>query len=166
MSRFFGDRFDARQVGVSVKRCCYFSRGQEVNTLLINRSTVSVNFMVPASTTQSEAASFLPIDRRHSFSQGKHDESAVNTRGVSMFPFKFDPLFIEDPLEERNNVARNCFRVHQVQKCFSDAANAITEKLQALDQRARTGCWEAQNRLFAGLDTTSLLEELVGTEFS
>lgn len=29
-------------------------------------------------------------------------------------PFKFDPLFIEDPLEPRNNVGRNCFRIFQV----------------------------------------------------
>lgn len=34
---------------------------------------------------------------------------------MSYVPYKFDPLFIEDPLAPGNNVGRNCFRVLQVE---------------------------------------------------
>lgn len=39
---------------------------------------------------------------------------------TSNVPFKFDPLFIEDPLTPENNVGRNCFRIYQVQRCFNE----------------------------------------------
>ena len=33
-------------------------------------------------------------------------------------------MLIEDPLNLRNNVARNCFRVKQIQRAFASASRA------------------------------------------
>lgn len=45
-------------------------------------------------------------------------------------PYTFDPLFVEDPLAEGNNVGRNAFRIVQVQRCFSDAHRALSSALE------------------------------------
>ena len=39
---------------------------------------------------------------------------------------RFDPLWIEDPLNPTNNVGRNCFRIRQIQRSFAHAADALT----------------------------------------
>lgn len=49
-------------------------------------------------------------------------------------PFKFDPLFIEDPLTPGNNVGRNCFRILQVQKTCSDAYDLIVSTLRSSER--------------------------------
>jgi len=45
-------------------------------------------------------------------------------------PYTFDPLFVEDPLSEGNNVGRNAFRIFQVQRAFSDAHRALVAALE------------------------------------
>ena len=44
--------------------------------------------------------------------------------------YTFDPLFVEDPLSETNNVGRNAFRIFQVQRAFSDAHRALVAALE------------------------------------
>jgi hypothetical protein len=46
-------------------------------------------------------------------------------------PYRFDPLFIEDPLALGNNVGRNCFRIVQIQKAWSDAHAALVAAVDA-----------------------------------
>jgi DNA polymerase sigma len=121
--RFYGERFDPRQTGVSVRSRCYFSR----------RETTSHPFVqsvaVPLTTDLDSDNNAVPdLDRRHSF-QGGRPETPSSASGL--FPFKFDPLYVEDPLEPRNNVARNCFRVSQVQKLWTEAACAIVSNLRS-----------------------------------
>jgi hypothetical protein len=41
-----------------------------------------------------------------------------------------DPLLVEDPLSEGNNVGRNAFRIFQVQRAFSDAHRALVAALE------------------------------------
>ncbi|EOD41953.1 hypothetical protein EMIHUDRAFT_431888 [Emiliania huxleyi CCMP1516] len=41
--------------------------------------------------------------------------------------FWFDPLYIEDPLREDNNVGRNCFRVRIIQQELARAANVVAQ---------------------------------------
>jgi len=41
---------------------------------------------------------------------------------------KFDPMFIEDPLDPTNNVARNCFRFRQIQKVFDKALESLMQE--------------------------------------
>lgn len=47
--------------------------------------------------------------------------------------YKFDPFFVEDPLSRGNNIGRNCFRIYQVQKSWSDALTAMCIQIQHLD---------------------------------
>lgn len=44
--------------------------------------------------------------------------------------YNFDPLWVEDPLSESNNVGRNAFRYLQVQRAFSDAHRALVAALE------------------------------------
>ena len=61
----------------------------------------------------------------------RNNSFADNTGFLSYVPYKFDPLFIEDPLNPGNNVGRNCFRVLQVQKSWNDVHRQMTQKLIA-----------------------------------
>lgn len=45
-------------------------------------------------------------------------------------PNTFDPLWVEDPISEGNNVGRNAFRYPQVQRAFSDAHRALVASLE------------------------------------
>jgi len=38
---------------------------------------------------------------------------------------RFDPLWIEDPLNPTNNVGRNCFRIRQILRSLARAADAL-----------------------------------------
>jgi len=39
---------------------------------------------------------------------------------------QFDPLYLEDPLNEGNNAGRNCFRIYLIQRIWSDGLRAVT----------------------------------------
>jgi hypothetical protein len=54
-------------------------------------------------------------------------------------PYTFDPLWVEDPLSESNNVGRNAFRFLQVQRAFSDAHRAL---VAALEWDVQSSCGE------------------------
>ena len=43
--------------------------------------------------------------------------------------FRFDPLYVEDPLSPGNNVGRNCFRIAQIQRAWHDAYVALSDRL-------------------------------------
>ena len=77
-------------------------------------------------------------------------------------PYKFDPLFVEDPLVPGNNVGRNCFRVLQILRCFRDVrgvmARALEGELRAL---APLGGTSGGGGAGAG-STEGMLQLLVG----
>lgn len=56
----------------------------------------------------------------------QHDQSSFD----SGMPYTFDPLFVEDPLSDGNNVGRNAFRIFQVQRALSDAHRALVAALE------------------------------------
>lgn len=140
--KFFGEQFDVRQTGISVRRKCYFSRrDNQLQFLQQHHQQHQASFNAPWSDM---------IDRRHSL-QGMRNGVA----GPPVyFPFKFDPVFIEDPLEERNNVARNCFRIVQVQRCWTEAAASICNRLR----QSATKSVDSDN------DNAGVLEALIGSE--
>ena len=164
---FFGERFDPRQTGISVKRRCYFSRS--INNI-ISAENSRLNYMHMPIGIQGT----LAADRRHSFHNPQsifprnppqstgymhHSPGHAAATGsnpvaaatyASRLPFKFDPLFIEDPLERRNNVGRNCFRVFQVMRSFCDAFAASVEQLRRIE------CGELP-------PNTAILTELIGS---
>ncbi|XP_050204087.1 uncharacterized protein LOC126654076 isoform X2 [Mercurialis annua] len=47
-----------------------------------------------------------------------------------------DPLHIDDPLFPTNNVGRNCFRIHQCIKAFSEAHSVLENELTSLHDKA------------------------------
>lgn len=66
---------------------------------------------------------------------GMHPNSNTTTSTspgtfLSYVPYKFDPLFVEDPLAPGNNVGRNCFRVLQVQRSWSEVYTMMTQQLR------------------------------------
>jgi DNA polymerase sigma len=77
---FYGNYFNPRSTGISVRTRQYFFR-----------------------------------------SQGAHD---------SLQAGKFDPIWVEDPMNVNNNVGRNAFRIFQVQRAFSDAHRALVASLE------------------------------------
>jgi DNA polymerase sigma len=64
----------------------------------------------------------------------EQQHGGFNQASLGFIPFKFDPLFIEDPLTPGNNVGRNCFRVLQVLKTFSEAYDAIVSVLRSSER--------------------------------
>lgn len=48
----------------------------------------------------------------------------------SAMPYTLDPMLIEDPLNESNNVGRNAFRIFSVLRAFSDAHRALMASLE------------------------------------
>ncbi|KAM7264312.1 hypothetical protein ACFE04_001995 [Oxalis oulophora] len=47
-----------------------------------------------------------------------------------------DPIHIDDPLYPTNNVGRNCFRIHQCIKAFSEAYTVLDSELTCLPENA------------------------------
>ena len=58
-------------------------------------------------------------------------ETAPTAMAMMDAPHKFDPLHIEDPLQPGNNVGRNVFRIHQIQRAFVDAATILAAEAGA-----------------------------------
>ncbi|CAJ1931824.1 unnamed protein product [Cylindrotheca closterium] len=156
---FYGNFFDPRATGISVRRRQYFVRP---NYSAVSYFEVGDGMWPPPSPThQTHAASGSPAKaprdflRRNSFSDaGSVDDIRRPARPLRLGtghryvshniahteklnkhyehgrPFTFDPLFVEDPLSSRNNVGRNAFRIFQVQRAFSDAHRALVASLE------------------------------------
>ncbi|XP_022144393.1 uncharacterized protein LOC111014060 isoform X2 [Momordica charantia] len=60
--------------------------------------------------------------------------------------YSIDPLHIDDPLFPTNNVGRNCFRIHQCIKAFSEAYSILESELICLSDNGDT-CSDATNRV-------------------
>jgi hypothetical protein len=151
---YFGNSFDPRTTGISVRRRQYFAR------MNYDQSQPMWDFGFPQHITPSPSSSVggrPDLIRRNSFNEnatmdglGLSIRSVSGSAGphaprpplfqpsshhrVSHQQYKptstFDPLFIEDPLSEGNNVGRNAFRVFQVQRAFSDAHRALVASLE------------------------------------
>ncbi|KAG8653680.1 uncharacterized protein LOC110614705 isoform X7 [Manihot esculenta] len=50
--------------------------------------------------------------------------------------YSIDPIHIDDPLFPTNNVGRNCFRIHQCTKAFSEAYSILENELASLPDDA------------------------------
>lgn len=157
---FYGNFFDPRATGISVRRRQYFVRP---NYALASYQVAGQGLPVwtPPSTHPPNVSPTSPPKgsrdflRRNSFSDtgsvdsvrrtGRPHRLASTHRYVSHNvsqtdemnnsfghgrPFTFDPLFVEDPLAAGNNVGRNAFRIFQVQRAFSDAHRALVASLE------------------------------------
>lgn len=60
--------------------------------------------------------------------------------------YSIDPIHIDDPLFPTNNVGRNCFRIHQCIKAFSEAYSVLEKELACLPDEGDT-CSRPAHRL-------------------
>lgn len=163
---FYGNCFDPRSVGISVKKRKYFSR--HVNHIALAQQSSSS--WAQQQSNQRLVPHDNALERRHSFNEKRdhmfndsfmgsinshgsfskqgqklhHQQSPGTTPSISHVrknkvpqqeqpaakPYTFDPLFVEDPLKESNNIGRNAFRVFQVKRAFADAHRALVATLE------------------------------------
>ena len=144
---FYGNSFDPRSTGVSVKNRCYFPRH------IVQQQSESGNAAKITHHPPSNLKFDSNLTRRHSFhdhdtivvtesagpytrySQQRQKHSPITVLGnpsltdnnlkiqsashkAAVKPYTFDPLFVEDPLSSSNNVGRNAFRIFQVRSLF------------------------------------------------
>ncbi|KAL3809266.1 hypothetical protein ACHAXA_009964 [Cyclostephanos tholiformis] len=107
---FYGNFFDPRITGISVRTRQYFFRSQDALLLL----------------PFPKQHRFTPLHRQFSI-QNTHSNMSQKQQFQSG---KFDPIWVEDPLNPGNNVGRNAFRIFQVQRAFSDAHRALVASLE------------------------------------
>ena len=97
-------------LGISVRTRQYFFRSQDALLLL----------------PFPKQHRFTPLHRQFSI-QNTHSNMSQKQQFQSG---KFDPIWVEDPLNPGNNVGRNAFRIFQVQRAFSDAHRALVASLE------------------------------------
>eukprot|EP00928_Gymnodinium_smaydae_P030160 TRINITY_DN22490_c0_g2_i1.p1 TRINITY_DN22490_c0_g2~~TRINITY_DN22490_c0_g2_i1.p1 ORF type:complete len:1116 (+),score=185.70 TRINITY_DN22490_c0_g2_i1:422-3349(+) len=102
---FYGSRYDPQTLGVSVARCAFLDRKSPSTWPPVQAEYVERGF-------SPGAGEFASLPRKLSLT----GEEA----------HRFDPLWIEDPLNPTNNVGRNCFRLRQIQRAMARAAETLT----------------------------------------
>ncbi|KAJ8602215.1 hypothetical protein CTAYLR_003648 [Chrysophaeum taylorii] len=96
---FYAHRFEARKTGISVGRACFFARAE-----LGSRHYAAAT----------------------GYAMGNNHDGATRAAHMAR-SFHFDPLYVEDPLSPGNNVGRNCFRIAQIQRAWSDAFFSLSD---------------------------------------
>ena len=119
---FYGNFFDPRTIGISVRTRQYFFRSQDAQQQTQN---------FPETQGWNSPHQFPDLTKRNSFASKPHrflqrqysfQSTQTNTSQSQQFKSaRFDPMWVEDPLNPGNNVGRNAFRIFQVQRAFSDA---------------------------------------------
>ena len=132
MLDFYGNFFDPRTTGISVRTRQYFFRSQDAHYSPESFSDLQGwNGQFPDLTKRNSFSSkphrFLPLHRQFSFQNTKTNNLSEKQQFKSG---KFDPIWVEDPLNPGNNVGRNAFRIFQVQRAFSDAHRALVASLE------------------------------------
>jgi len=133
---FYGNFFDPRTTGISVRTRQYFSRSQDAQHDLNNPAqhfieaptwTSPPQYQFPdltrrnSFTDRNKMPRFQPLNRYLTFQNGYQPHISQQpphhfpARSVhSGRPYTFDPIWVEDPLNPGNNVGRNAFRIFQV----------------------------------------------------
>lgn len=128
---FYGNNYDPRTTGISVRTRQYFFRSQDAHSLQNFRDvqgwvTPNQNQFpdMTMRTSSPQQNRFQPSNIQFGFAHS-------STSQKQQFPAgKFDPIWVEDPLNIGNNVGRNAFRIFQVQRAFSDAHRALVASLE------------------------------------
>ena len=122
--------FDPRTTGISVRTRQYFFRAQEAQHSQHDLPD-GQGWGAP------HQPQFPDLTKRNSFSTKPHriqplhrQYSFTQSNKTSLKSGKFDPMWVEDPLNPGNNVGRNAFRIFQVQRAFSDAHRALVASLE------------------------------------
>lgn len=144
---FYGNHFDPRVTGISVASCCFLRRetayadSKESMESSMTSGSMPISSSTISATQQSQykaktcvsACSYTRPDivsvRLSSPSSQTYENRLslqdwpVKDHGVDQTydSHKFDPIFVEDPLQPSNNVGRNCFRIMQIRRAFAAA---------------------------------------------
>lgn len=122
---FYGNQFQPAAYGISVLRHQYFARSTH------SQYYASTNLLNDGQAMSTQEG--MPPYRRHLVNNSTSN-TAVSGMGIAFnTPYKFDPLFVEDPLLQGNNVGRNCFRIQQVQRVWSHGYTILMEKLAMIE---------------------------------
>ena len=129
------------------------SRSQSFHSDVKNHIGYNESVSVAGSNNQSDTAvlsHFSGGQTRTDHSKHQGHPIAVATRGrqdlsvagkthhlTAGQSYQFDPLYIEDPLMPGNNVGRNCFRIFQVQRSFSQAHAHLESQLRQMEATGR-----------------------------
>lgn len=157
---FYGNRFDPRTTGISVATRCFLNREHTFATPAKDS---------PRNHQQYYIDDTAISDGRHTMMQHGHWQMPQQSPGQTANllsspgsrrygnrsshgvdqthdPHKFDPVFIEDPLQPSNNVGRNCFRIMQIRRAFSAAYSTLMGA-----SMSRTVFHENRNTLINGI---------------
>eukprot|EP00930_Biecheleria_cincta_P088336 TRINITY_DN7756_c0_g2_i1.p1 TRINITY_DN7756_c0_g2~~TRINITY_DN7756_c0_g2_i1.p1 ORF type:complete len:1429 (-),score=243.24 TRINITY_DN7756_c0_g2_i1:166-4452(-) len=104
---FFGRRFDPQVWGVSVARGAFLPRKDPRSWPKVQSQLVERDLLTP----RDALPEFSLLARQ------------LEITGEEAH--RFDPLWVEDPVNPTNNVGRNCFRIRQMQRSLARAADAL-----------------------------------------
>lgn len=118
---FYSNHFDPRSMGISTNQRCYFSRSSQQSHLHHQHHQHHQQNMPPLGSNRR--VSLGGAGDVHLPYYYVHQQQQVRPAGGSFLenPYKFDPLYIEDPIRPSNNIGRNCFRIFQIQRAWNDA---------------------------------------------
>lgn len=126
---FYGNEFDPRSTGISVRTRQYFFRSQDAH----GNFQESQGWSTPHQSQFPDMTmrNLPPKQTRFRRQIGLQESHSNISQKQQQFPSgKFDPIWVEDPLNLGNNVGRNAFRIFQVQRAFSDAHRALVASLE------------------------------------
>jgi len=141
---FFGNSFDPRSTGISIRRHQYFSRHHyALQTVVHDQHVISHQLWNPSSKLSRLKKDNFGRKRYYSANSASNNclindhmppDSSSLDKGNVPIPtartFTFDPLFVEDPINCGNNIGRNSFRITSVKRAFSDAHRALQASLE------------------------------------
>lgn len=115
---FYSNHFDPRSMGISTNHRCYFSRGQQQPSSSTSSSLMHRRVSLGCGGELDMPEYYTPLSQP--------PQGQVRQVGPLLEnPYKFDPLYIEDPICPSNNIGRNCFRIFQIQRAWNDAWRAL-----------------------------------------
>lgn len=144
---FYGNHFDPRLTGISVASRSFLNR--DTSTTESKDSSLAVNPRIPDMCTDTAVRDRSNVSERPNLKQIQREPLAISFSSASsshtfesrhslqdwptrehgaeqMYdPHKFDPIFLEDPLQPSNNVGRNCFRITQIRRSFAAAHETL-----------------------------------------
>lgn len=120
---FYGQHFNPRTTGLSLTRPhCFFSREQQAAALPSAAPPLGPPSGPPAFYPSSSSCSVSSSTSHADPASTYHHRPASSPSGPSLhLSYRFDPLCIEDPIAPCNNVGRNCFRIAQIKRAFTEA---------------------------------------------
>jgi hypothetical protein len=125
---FYSNHFDPRTMGVSTNHRCYFSRGaqQQQQQHHHQHHPQHMPSLGPHRRVSLGGGGDLDMPEYY-VQQQQQQQQQARPAGAPFLenPYKFDPLYLEDPICPSNNIGRNCFRIFQIQRAWNDAWRAL-----------------------------------------